>query len=119
MQKLRGKSSRSEDFEYDSSVGSSLSEELKKQQRMIRNRESAAASRKRKRDEVHNVGRKFCHALVRLNDGRKHDLYYIIETPWNFAGVPGIGGLEFCVPGYDPWHVYGKDCSTIRNSIGW
>lgn len=52
MQKLRGKSSRSEDFEYDSGSSSTLSEELKKQQRMIRNRESAAASRKRKRDEV-------------------------------------------------------------------
>lgn len=73
----------------------------------------------RRRDEEHNVGRQFCHATVRLNDGYKRDMWYLLETPWNFAGIPGIAGLEFCVSGLDPWYVYGKDCSTIRNSIGW
>ena len=73
----------------------------------------------RKRDEVHKVKRKFCHATVRMNDGHKRDMWYLLETSWGFAGTPKLAGLEFCIAGLDPWHVYGKDCSTIRNSIGW
>ncbi|MBL0371277.1 hypothetical protein JJB09_04480 [Rhizobium sp. KVB221] len=73
----------------------------------------------RERDSLHRVGRKFCHATVRMNDGRKRDMWYLLETPGGFAGAPKFAGLEFCIAGLDPWHVYGKDCSTIRNSIGW
>jgi hypothetical protein len=71
----------------------------------------------RKRDEEHRVGRKFCHATVRMSDGHKRDMWYLLETPWGFSGK--LAGLEFCIAGLDPWHVYGKDCSTIHNSIGW
>jgi hypothetical protein len=76
----------------------------------------------RKRDETHNVGRKFCHATVRMTDGNKHenrDMWYIVVVPWGFSGPPKLSGVDFCIAGLDPWHVYGKDCSTIRNSIGW
>lgn len=73
----------------------------------------------RKRDDYHNVGRKFCHATARMNDGKKRDMWYVLETPWGMAGPPKLAGLEFCIAGLDPWHVYGKDCSTIRNSLGW
>jgi hypothetical protein len=73
----------------------------------------------RKRDETHLVGRKFCHAMVRMNDGYTRDMWYLLETPGGFAGMPKLAGLEFCIAGLDPWRTYGKDCSTIRNSIGW
>ena len=73
----------------------------------------------RKRDEEHNVGRKFCHAKIRMTDRRTRDMWYLLETPWGFSGPPKLAGLEFCIAGLDPWNVYGKDCSTIRNSIGW
>jgi hypothetical protein len=76
----------------------------------------------RKRDETHNVGRKFCHATVRMTDGNRHekrDMWYVIAVPWGFSGPPKLSGVEFCIAGLDPWHVYGKDCSTIRNSLGW
>lgn len=76
----------------------------------------------RKRDEYHNVGRKFCHATVRMTDGNRHeqrDMWYVLETPWGLAGPPKLANVEFCIAGLDPWHVYGKDCSTIRNTLGW
>jgi hypothetical protein len=63
------------------------------------------------RDETHTVDRKWCHAKARMNDGKIRDMWYVIEKPWGFTG--------FCIAGLDPWHIYGKDCSTIRNSIGW
>ena len=76
----------------------------------------------RKRDETHNVGRKFCHAKVRMTTAHKReirDMWYLLETPWGFSGPPKLAGVEFCIAGLDPWHVYGKDCSTIRNSLGY
>jgi hypothetical protein len=73
----------------------------------------------RDRDETHTVGRKWCHAKARLTDGTIRDMWYVIEKPWGFAGVPVLTSAEFCIAGLDPWKVYGKDCSTIRNAIGW
>jgi hypothetical protein len=73
----------------------------------------------RKRDEYHVTGRKFCHAGARMSDGRTRDLWYILETPGGFAGPPKLANLEFCIAGLDPWHIYGKDCSTIRDNLGW
>jgi hypothetical protein len=75
----------------------------------------------RQRDAEHNVDRKFCHAKVRMANGSRHeirDMWYLIEMPWGFAGTPGSSNMEFCIAGLDPWHVYGKECSTIRNAIG-
>ncbi len=75
----------------------------------------------RKRDAEHNVGREFCHAKVRMANGNRYeirDMWYLVETPWGFSGIPTLSGLEFCIAGLDPWHVYGKECSTVRNSIG-
>lgn len=73
----------------------------------------------RQRDEYHDVGRQFCHATAALSDGSRRDMWYLIARPWGFAGVPGTDNVEFCVAGLDPWHVYGKDCSTIRDTLGW
>ena len=72
----------------------------------------------RERDETRNVARKWCHAKGRMNDGVTRDIWYIIEYPWGFAGAP-LSAMEFCISGLDPWKIYGKDCSTIRNAIGW
>ena len=71
------------------------------------------------RDEDHTVGRQFCQAKVRMSDGSKRDMWYLLETPWSFGGVPPLAGVEFCIEGLDPWHTYGKNCSTIRQTIGW
>lgn len=73
----------------------------------------------RHRDEYHNVARQFCHATAVLSDGSRRDVWYLIAQPWGFGGTPGTHSLEFCIAGLDPWHVYGKDCSTVRDTLGW
>jgi hypothetical protein len=73
----------------------------------------------RDRDDTHKVSRKWCHAKARMNDGKVRDMWYILEKPWGLAGTPLFSSTEFCISGLDPWKVYGKDCSTIRNAIGW
>lgn len=73
----------------------------------------------RERDETHTVSRKWCHAKARMNDRTIRDMWYILEKPWGLAGAPLFTGAEFCIVGLDPWKIYGKDCSTIRNNIGW
>lgn len=73
----------------------------------------------RDRDETHTVQRKWCHAKARMSDRTVRDMWYLIEKPWGFAGIPLLASAEFCIVGLDPWKVYGKDCSTIRNAIGW
>jgi hypothetical protein len=73
----------------------------------------------RERDETHTVDRKWCHAKARMNDRTIRDMWYILEKPWSLAGAPLFTGVEFCIVGLDPWKVYGKDCSTIRNNNGW
>jgi hypothetical protein len=76
--------------------------------------ESPKMSREVTRDEEHSVGRKFCHARAVMNDGQARDMWYLLESNWGFAGTPPLSGLEFCISGLDPWHVYGKNCSTVR-----
>lgn len=78
-----------------------------------------ALTYERQRDKYHEVGRQFCHATVALSDGSRRDMWYLIADPWGFAGVPGTHSLDFCVVGLDPNHFYGKDCSTIRDTLGW
>lgn len=73
----------------------------------------------RDRDETHTVARKWCRAKVRMSDRKIRDIWYILEKPWGLAGAPLFTGVEFCIVGLDPWKTYGKDCSTIRNAIGW
>jgi len=77
----------------------------------------------RKRDDTHDVGRKFCHATALMHEAGGHwvkrDIWYVLDSPMGFAGTPKQSGIEFCISGLDPWHVYGKDCSTLRNATGW
>ena len=51
-------------------------------------------------------------AKTSLTDGTERELVYVIERPWGFAGDGR--SIEFCIPGLDPWHVYGYACAAIR-----
>lgn len=58
------------------------------------------------------LSRRFCHAKVELSNGRPADLFYLIEER---QGVASLGwGVEFCVPGQDPWRVYDGGCRTLQ-----
>lgn len=58
------------------------------------------------------IDRRFCRASVELSDGRPSDLYYLIEERQGFASIGW--GVEFCLPGQDPWRVYDGYCRSIR-----
>lgn len=58
------------------------------------------------------IDRRYCHAKAALSDGRSRDVWYLIERPMGFAGIGS--NVEFCVSGFDRWHVYGGRCRTVR-----
>lgn len=58
------------------------------------------------------LDRRFCHARVELSNGRPADVFYLIEERQGFASIGW--GVEFCVPGQDPWRVYDGGCRTVR-----
>lgn len=64
------------------------------------------------RDATHSVERLYCHAKVDMNDGRRRDLWYMIQWNWGFAGLGR--NIRFCISGLDPWHVDGRDCRSVR-----
>lgn len=59
-----------------------------------------------------SVQREYCVASATLTDGTRRPLLYVIERPWGFAGVGR--SIEFCIPGLDPWYVYGAHCASLR-----
>lgn len=59
-----------------------------------------------------SVQREYCVAYATLTDGSRRPLLYLIETPFGFAGVGR--SIEFCIPGLDPWYVYGAACASLR-----
>lgn len=61
---------------------------------------------------ISSVQRQYCVADATLTDGSQRPLFYLIERPWGFAGVGR--SIEFCIPGLDPWYVYGDDCASLR-----
>lgn len=64
------------------------------------------------RDETHPIQRVYCHAKVDMNDGRRRDLWYMIESGMGFAGLGER--VRFCIAGLDPWHVDGRECRSVR-----
>jgi hypothetical protein len=58
------------------------------------------------------IGRRYCQASAVISDGARSSVFYLIETHQGFAGLGAR--VTFCLPGYDPWHVYDKDCRTVR-----
>lgn len=64
------------------------------------------------RDETHPIQRVYCHAKVDMNDGRRRDIWYLIESGMGFAGLGER--VRFCIAGLDPWHVDGRECRSVR-----
>jgi len=58
------------------------------------------------------IERRYCAGRVSLSDGRSRDIFYLIENPMGFAGIGS--NVEFCVAGFDRWHVYGGQCRVLR-----
>ena len=58
------------------------------------------------------IERRYCHAKAALSDGRSRDVWYLIERPMGFAGIGS--NVEFCVSGFDRWHVYGGRCRSLQ-----
>ncbi|PWW03339.1 hypothetical protein DFR52_10119 [Hoeflea marina] len=58
------------------------------------------------------IGRLYCHATARMNDGHKREIWYLIEAGMGFAGI--ADNVEFCISGLDPFKVYGAWCRSVR-----
>lgn len=64
-------------------------------------------------DERHPISRQYCEADVVLSDGQKRDIWYLIEGDQGFASIGS--NVEFCVSGFDRWHVYDGNCRVLRD----
>lgn len=58
------------------------------------------------------IERTYCQATVLLSNGHSRQAWYLIEGKMGFAGVGR--GVEFCVSGFDRWHVYNGSCRVLR-----
>lgn len=58
------------------------------------------------------IARRYCGATVRLSDGRERPIWYLIEYGQGFASIGD--NVEFCVGGFDRWHVYNGYCRVLR-----
>lgn len=57
--------------------------------------------------------RRYCVARATFSDGKQTTLYYLVEQDAGFAGV--TWNVDFCLLGYDPWHVHDGRCHTVRH----
>lgn len=57
------------------------------------------------------IDRRYCNATVYLSNGVKRTVWYLIEKPMGLAGIGS--NVEFCVAGFDRWHVYGGRCRSV------
>ena len=58
------------------------------------------------------LSQRFCRATGFTEQGRKKNIYYLIEAKAGFAGY-GYA-VEACILGRDPWKVYGAYCRSLR-----
>lgn len=58
------------------------------------------------------IARRYCGATALLSDGRKREVWYLIEDGLGFAGMGD--NVEFCVSGFDRWFVYNGRCRVLR-----
>lgn len=58
------------------------------------------------------IERRYCQATARLSDGQDKPIWYLIEYGQGFAGIGD--NVEFCVSGFDRWHVYDGNCRVLR-----
>lgn len=61
------------------------------------------------------IERHYCQAQAAMNDGRSHDVWYVVEEPMGFAGLGS--NVEFCVAGFDRWKVYDGRCRVLRPAL--
>ena len=58
------------------------------------------------------IPRRYCDATATLSNGKHSELVYLIEFQAGFASIHW--GVQSCLPGYDPYRVYGAWCRSIR-----
>jgi hypothetical protein len=58
------------------------------------------------------IARRYCGATALMNDGRKRNVWYVIEDGMGFAGYGDT--VEFCISGLDPLRAYGGHCRVLR-----
>lgn len=64
------------------------------------------------KSEFRPIARRYCGATATLSDGRRRDVWYLIESN---SGLVGLGNnVEFCVSGFDRWNVYDAHCRVLR-----
>lgn len=57
------------------------------------------------------IARRYCGATLVMTDGKKRDVWYLIEDGMGLAGIGD--NVEFCVSGYDRWKVYNGRCRVL------
>ncbi len=62
--------------------------------------------------EMDAVERHYCRATAHLSDGSQQPVWYLVEQGQGFVGVGD--NVEFCLAGFDRWHVYSGSCRTLR-----
>ena len=58
------------------------------------------------------VDRRYCGAVATLSNGGTSEVVYLIESGQGFASHGW--NVESCLPAFDPWHVYGSWCRSLR-----
>ena len=58
------------------------------------------------------IGRRYCKGTVLLSDGEARPIWFLIEEGMGFASIGD--NVEFCVLGFDRWHVYNGACRVLR-----
>ncbi|NTS29996.1 hypothetical protein SAMN05428967_2551 [Phyllobacterium sp. YR620] len=61
--------------------------------------------------ELAAVERHYCKATAHLSDGVQRPVWYVVEDGMGFVGIGN--NVEFCVAGFDRWHVYDGQCRTL------
>lgn len=59
-----------------------------------------------------SIPRLYCHGTAHMNDGRKRQIWWLVEGGMGFAGLGD--NLEFCISGLDPLKVHGAWCRSVR-----
>jgi hypothetical protein len=62
--------------------------------------------------EFRPIARRYCGAVVNLNDGRRRTIWYLVERGAGFASIGD--NVEFCISGFDRWNVYNNACRVLR-----
>ncbi len=58
------------------------------------------------------IARRYCGATAELSDGRRREVWYLIEEGMGLASIGD--NVEFCVSGFDRWSVYNGRCRVLK-----